>query len=1015
PPGQGAGVFNNYIAWASLGRAPDAGVPARNTYDIYFANSTTMAGSVGNPVIRLFSPDSTPAGGPLHQTDERYPTWSSALPPQNPIDRIACSSNRQNNINNLAQPGISATDTDIWASEVTDLTPPSLFGAEEVGRILTDTTGPFPGRDFSFLQGNIVHITNARLPNRGSRSGAPGETFFFYAAVKDLQYGVNSVWAQIKDPDGPTTDAQNVNHKLYGRDAANTFVMRRQGDGQMGATHFITVPYEMDCQGVNVFDFTSYNGPLRNDVASPVSTQLASRNPGVDDSVAWSGNQIGSFSGVSNAPLADRWLPMRDDGVAPDDRAGDGVYSAQWTTPTVGSDYYVDLIAYDNAFNPRDPTQQQNHILYDNTSGFSTQAFVSRNPVLVVDDHGLGQKWPRGLKGRFRAFPTYRLGTEGEVTSRPMDFWARERFRGAPRDIVDPQGFLSAARVGGGPNVVPGNRVFDFLNGDLSQVAAPGIIGTYDFIGWRGGTLQAYRYDLWRILARGPVPDTVLADYSPVRDEQPADITGANIIRRPVPRRAVFWNAPYMGDIFIGAGSILDQATQRSLTTYRNNAGRLVVAGGDVLWALTVNGTVTQQFAQDVLGADFTGDIDPTNALTYARGGGPIQAAIFDDAASGNFAPIAGTTAAPFFPDEYDLNPIGIASHYPDNTDGGNNGGSGAPNVERSAAPDAVPFQQQDGCNARAGFEQILTSKMVGRNDTAGTQSKTIFCSFSMASFGRRVFSDNDDPTMADPLNLGFLACMNYKSKMAHAMFCWMFSANITGQVRSLSGGVPVVGAFVEMIQGGQVVGTAFTRPDGTYQIRGLPVGGWGVRVSNPGFLAFNKDNSAGAHGLGQASLDVLLTPAAPASLSGRVLDQFDQPVPNTRIKAVLRASPLFTGTTTFVTTTLPDGQYTLTNLPVGTYDVSVGAPFPSGFDNPTPATRQAVLNPAQNTPNIDFRLRGNPGPLTVRVFEQREDGTRGPAVEAAGVSLLDATNTPLTGFVAVTDATGEVIFSDSD
>ena len=115
------------------------------------------------------------------------------------------------------------------------------------------------------------------------------------------------------------------------------------------------------------------------------------------------------------------WLKLHDDGVFPDQVKNDGIFSASWVTPAVPSDYYVDLIAYDNAFNPQNPSEKHNWIIYDNIWGFSTQAFISRNPVLYVDDNGAGQKWPRGLQGQFRAFPDFRLGHESEVTDRAED------------------------------------------------------------------------------------------------------------------------------------------------------------------------------------------------------------------------------------------------------------------------------------------------------------------------------------------------------------------------------------------------------------------------------------------------------------------------------------------------------------------------------------------------------------------------------------------------------------------
>jgi hypothetical protein len=223
------------------------------------------------------------------------------------------------------------------------------------------------------------------------------------------------------------------------------------GDG--GATHLMHLAFETDYEGIGVNDYRYYRGPLRFDDASAVefvdflnggsNARFATFNPGVDDAVRWSGNQTSTVGRrdffnqlinpitISNRPPLDsqgnaRWLRLKDDGVFPDKVAGDDIWSASWITPQNPSDYYVDLIAYDKAFNPRDPSQQQNWIIYDNIWGFSTQAFNSQNPVLVVDDHGTGQKWPRGLNGAFRRFGTYRYGTESEVIDRPTRFWPQE-------------------------------------------------------------------------------------------------------------------------------------------------------------------------------------------------------------------------------------------------------------------------------------------------------------------------------------------------------------------------------------------------------------------------------------------------------------------------------------------------------------------------------------------------------------------------------------------------------------
>ena len=981
PPGQGQGNFNNWLAFASLGRRPDPTTPIGTTYDIYFNDGS--AENLSRP-IRLFTPDTNAGAIPLNRSNERYPTWSAGLPPQNPIDRIAFSSNRQNNVNDLQRPTVSATDTDIWAAEVTDITPPTLFSFDEQA-------------------GETMRIVNSA----GRRLGTAGERFFFFAKMKDLQYGVESVWAQIKDPDGPSTDSQGLNHRLYGvgtfptpfrgEDPFNNVYAVRWVGPPLVPTHFAHIPFETDYRGIGVSDYEYFNSPVRDDDAGWSRAQYASFNPGVDDSVRWSGNQVGIFNPqrVRNRPPLDangnnRWLRLNDDGNFPDQVAGDDLYSASWVTPDEPSDYYVDLIAYDKAFNPQDPTQQQNWIIYDDIWGFSTQPFVSRNQVLYVDDNGCGQKWPRGLKGSFRPFREFRYGTESDIIDRPSQFKPME-LRGvgdpqvAPFNLVpisDPAAFTAGQT----------NEVFDFLTGNAISS---------DFITWWRSTLRAYRYDYWRILAKGPLPETVINLYAPTKDQQPLNITGTQTIQRPVPRRAVVWNSPYTGDVFLGSGSILDQATQSMLTRYRSRAGRLVVAGGDILWALTINGTVPQQFVRDTLGATF--GQDETYGNWAADLNGPLAQAITHDAANPvEFTPVA---TPPYWGDFYDIDPIGTQTSW---AAWFTNPPIGGGNSDFRSATDGTPFRTQDSvAPVDSSWEHLFQDRMIGKNDPT-TQSKTIFMSFSLASMGRCYVAENDTTA---PLH-----CMNYRAKLSHAMFCWMFSADLVGQVRSLGGPggtAPISGAWIQAFQGGQLVGSAFSRADGTYSIRGLPVGGWTIVVNNPGYASFNKATGSGAHGLTQAQLDILLSPAAPGSISGKVLDQFQQPIPNVKIKATIQASPLYTGQRDFFATTGLDGKYIIPSAPVGTFDVMVDQPYPPLFDNPTPATQQAIVRPAQDTPNIDFVMQGQPGPLTVRVFEQNADGTKGAPVPGADVTLIDSTNTPIPGFTGVTDSTGTVVFTN--
>ena len=66
--------------------------------------------------------------------------------------------------------------------------------------------------------------------------------------------------------------------------------------------------------------------------------------------------------------------------IAPADGAGGVLYGATWQVPAESSDWYIDVIAYDNAVNPFNPGQRFNAIIYDNVWGFSTAAPLSGRP-----------------------------------------------------------------------------------------------------------------------------------------------------------------------------------------------------------------------------------------------------------------------------------------------------------------------------------------------------------------------------------------------------------------------------------------------------------------------------------------------------------------------------------------------------------------------------------------------------------------------------------------------------------
>ena len=111
---------------------------------------------------------------------------------------------------------------------------------------------------------------------------------------------------------------------------------------------------------------------------------------GVDDQ--------GSFTGgtTANGTATDRpgteWLQLQPvaklaNGTPSGDANGGVLYTVTWATPTSGSDFYVDVIAYDKAAYPNFPGSvyaggQSNWRIYDNVGGFSTNQSIGSNDIL---------------------------------------------------------------------------------------------------------------------------------------------------------------------------------------------------------------------------------------------------------------------------------------------------------------------------------------------------------------------------------------------------------------------------------------------------------------------------------------------------------------------------------------------------------------------------------------------------------------------------------------------------------
>ncbi|MCC6442012.1 MAG: carboxypeptidase regulatory-like domain-containing protein, partial [Armatimonadetes bacterium] len=274
------------IAFASnrQGERGQAATGVGRNFNIYVLPNAQAAESASN----------APYAVTIGTGNKEYPTWHHTG------DRIAYS-----NDVNVAQ------RKDIWSSLLFDDTTPELM----------------------------------ELPSVTPRLAAPGSPVAISAKVADLQSGVQSVFAQIKDPDSAKQDAEGREHKIY-----DPRVMGH--DTQNG--HRVRTWIELDCEAINPQDST-YHRPYPMDPSANKGIQL------YDDG------------------------PVSKGGHEPEgQKAGDSFYTNSWTTPSSPSDFYIDLIVRDNT---------GNELVYDNIWGFSTLFFNPTNRILLVLDYGIGQKF----------------------------------------------------------------------------------------------------------------------------------------------------------------------------------------------------------------------------------------------------------------------------------------------------------------------------------------------------------------------------------------------------------------------------------------------------------------------------------------------------------------------------------------------------------------------------------------------------------------------------------------------
>ena len=629
-----------------------------------------------------------------------------------------------------------------------------------------------------------------------------------------------------------------------------------------------------------------------------------------------------------------------------DKTAGDGIFSGIITTNVTPSDYYIDILTTDQA---------GNFMQYDQVYGFSTLIFSPQNNILFVDDYGCGQLFPYTVFTQHWTAITDAIGY----------------------DLFNPSGVDAATLIPEYPNI----WFHTFGTYDTWVVSIPAQVSQY----------LAEHVDVWRILARGPMPRSILDYYGPTTEAQldPGDLTTERLVN--VADRCVWWAAEHAGNIFPCKGVITDPDTQAELMRFLDRGGRLAICGEDVGWALTLDGQQVNPFYTGYLHANYvrddyaTGNIPfslvlestsdtPTGADDYVSVDPwsdtgnthyvPTQGGISDGGPETGDNPSTLHTAAGA---GWILPPLGVAvaSDYGDGWAG-------------TAFQDVVsPGPGAAICHQYGSSTGPAASIRYPRDPRANPGSyKTVYFAFGFANIAREYHNTNQVDH-----------CRNYRGKLAHQTVCWLRTGTLTGHVLNIDGYQPIDPPPII-----QVLGTGPTTPtenavralaNGQYIINGILPTFHYIKATSPGF--YDHLEFEWFHGGGKSfprQMDFFITKAPNGSLSGKVTRLADgAPLGNIAMRAY---DPL---TDTYYPTAGPvptnaDGTYVIPDLPASDYEVTAdGSAQLYSTD-----TQTVTVLAAQNTPNVDFQLTAADGFVDVYVT----DADTGDPIANAVVHILD-------------------------
>ena len=531
----------------------------------------------------------------------------------------------------------------------------SNSGFGTIGELLDFTYAEFLNQNGSYTGYNQFAGTNFNfvLDQRGAVGGVDGPEAFT-AGVGPGPSGNKSDTISI----GRSGGGVNPAPVLDGKGAPVLDANKNPILNLPGSDPNLFIPWgpEYECQVVN----PQFGAPDASSAAGATDTGDSDyRTPywlaGVDDQQPFSGTgrqrpTSNQATGVAGQYQPAEWLQFTRLPAAQQDGQGGVLYSVTWKTPTSGSDYYLDVIAFDKAVAPRSfggdgQTITSNWRIYDNVWGFSTASSLNNNDILVVSDYALGQKFAAttfgGQTGLLNLVPKL-YGSESYVTDidvnlLPNAIYRNAVFPGADVNNPSPEVLDLSSEFNPDSQVISGSQEQQFSTLGITVLNGLGVGSYTDQFVSDGGVVDgvpavhSQQYSIWRVLSRGPVPAAVYRAYEPTIVTQPAvtdpggpkGLTSVPVGKVAAANRCIFWLSPFTGDVLAGPGTLLDTNTQAALASFVGAGGRLCVSGQDVGSALTQSGTsnnTASGFLSTVLGATLA----TANGGTHLPVPGPI-------------------------------------------------------------------------------------------------------------------------------------------------------------------------------------------------------------------------------------------------------------------------------------------------------------------------------------------------------------------------------------------------------